>query len=66
MAKKYGIRTIYQLAQKICQLIVLFAPVIEKVVPADKKIYVDALNTACADFVLNIDVEAIYADEYPT
>lgn len=63
MARKLGIRTIHDLARKLCGLFIAFTPVARPLLPAGKEVYWDALSQACSDFVLNIDPAPLYSDE---
>lgn len=50
-----GIPTILQLLRQICRLLTQYGTIIRSVVPTDKIVYVDALEKACHDFVLNVN-----------
>lgn len=63
MAKKLGIRALHELFRKACQLFALFTPIAYPLLPENKKVYWDAANQACSDFVLNIDPADFYGDE---
>lgn len=63
MAKRTGLTTLLDLARKICQIIVTFGPVLRSAIPTNQRVYLDALNQACSDFVLNVDPPATLIDD---
>lgn len=50
-----GLTTIRKLLEKICQLLVRYEEVINRVLPPSQHVYVAALRQACNDFLLNTD-----------
>lgn len=60
-----GLRTLYALVRRICQLNGKWSYIIVQVIPENKLVYYTALTVACDDFVNNIDVNAILDDETP-
>lgn len=63
MATRTGLRTLYNLVKKVCQIFGRWSALIYQVVPADKHVYLDALSAACDDFVSNVPVPSILGDE---
>lgn len=58
MAKRTGLPTMQKLAKKTCQLYVKFAPIITAIYGTSNPALVtavQAVNTACAELVLEID-----------
>lgn len=63
MARRTGLRTLTQLVVKMCQIFATFSTVLYAVVPADKHVYLDALDQACSDFNANVNTPQILGDE---
>jgi hypothetical protein len=63
MATRTGLRTLYQLVRKMCQVFARWSPLIYQVVPSNKHAYLDALSLACDEFVANVPVPSILGDE---
>lgn len=65
MATRTGLRTLFTLLRKICQLNARFGSAILAVLPQQYHVYYLAVTAACDDFVLNVPVEDILGDEKP-
>lgn len=65
MSKRTGLRTIHNLARHLCRIFATLSIPLYAVVPNDKHVYLDALNQACSDFVLNVNPSDILNDETP-
>lgn len=63
MARRTGLRILYDTVRKVCQIFARWSPLIYQVVPANKHSYLDALSLACDDFVSNVPVPSILGDE---
>lgn len=48
-----GLTTIRLLLRKVCELLLTYDAVIREVLPENQWVYVDALQQACNDFMLN-------------
>jgi len=49
-----GITSVKILLRKICSILTAFKPVMYAVLPEAQHVYVDALEQACNDFILNV------------
>lgn len=49
-----GIDALRRLAQTACTLLARYNTIIKAILPADRHVYVDALNQACQDFLENV------------
>jgi len=63
MARRTGLRVLWNTVRKICQIFARWAPLIYQVVPSQYHVYLDALSQACDDFVANVPVPSILGDE---
>jgi len=52
--RKRGLPTIHALLKTICRLLTTYMVVIKAILPPEQHVYVDALEQACNDFVLNV------------
>lgn len=52
--RKRGLPAIHRLLRKMCQLLLDFKPIILAILPEEQHVYVNALEQACNDFVLNV------------
>lgn len=65
MPTRTGLRTLYGLVRKMCQINAQWGAAILLVLPAQYHTYYAALSQACDDFVLNVPVKDILNDETP-
>jgi len=49
-----GITTIMLLLRKICEVIVSYKHIMLQILPEPQHVYVEALEQACNDFILNV------------
>lgn len=63
MATRTGLRTLYELARRLCAIIAKFTPIMLSIIPPDKHVYLHALNQACVDFTTNVNVPQLLGDE---
>lgn len=58
MARRTGLRTIRDLAERMCKLITAFTPIIKRVYPSNTALHnaLDAANAACAVLVSESDL----------
>jgi hypothetical protein len=63
MATRTGLRTIYTLLRKVCQIIAKFTPALSAILSPTQMVYLNAVNQACHDFILNVNVPQILGDE---
>lgn len=63
MAARTGLRVLYDTVRKVCGIFARWSTLIYQVVPVNKHVYLDALSTACNDFVSNVPVPSILGDE---
>lgn len=50
-----GLTTIRLLLSRVCRLLVTYEQTIYAVLPPEQHVYIQALNQACNDFLLNTD-----------
>jgi len=49
-----GITSIKLLLRRVCNILVAFKPVMYAVLPTEQHVYIDALEQACNDFILQV------------